>query len=119
MHKLLLSAALVCGLGFVAMTARAEDKEWTGVLIDNACGAKQADEAAAAKHPISCAKKPACAASGYQIMVGDKHVKFDDKGNELAKAYLEKAESTKVTIAGTMEGDMVKVTNIKAAEAKK
>ena len=94
------------------------EHDMTGVLIDNACAAKQADEAAAAKHPLSCCKKEGCAASGYQLMVGDKHYKFDDKGNEEAKAYLAKAETTKVTVTGTMDGETLKVKSIKAEEKK-
>src|SRR5262245_7788084 len=100
MNKLLLSAAFVLGFSFFALSLRAEDMkgqhDMTGVLIDNACGAKQATEADAAKHPVACCKKPGCEASGYQLMVGDKHYKFDDKGNEEAKKFLAKAESTKV-----------------------
>ena len=115
--KLGLAATVICAIGMFALSARADDS-WTGVLIDNHCAGDKS-EADAAKHPVSCAKKPACADSGYQLIVGDKHVKFDDKGNEQAKAYLEKAESTKVVVMGTMEGDMVKVTSIKAAEEKK
>jgi hypothetical protein len=118
--KLVLAAMFVGAFAMVALSIRAEDEHsMTGVLIDNACGAKQANEEAATKHPVSCAKKPACAASGYQLMVGDKHYKFDDKGNDQAKAYLEKAESTKVVVMGTMDGEMMKVTSIKAAEETK
>ena len=87
----------------------------TGVLIDNACGAKQADEASAAKHPLKCAMKDACAASGYQLIVGDKHYTLDDKGNEQAKAYLAHADSTRVTVEGKMNGEKMEVTSIKAA----
>src|SRR3954466_4703700 len=106
MRKFILIAVASMGLGMLALTTQAEDaKSWTGVLIDNHCGDKQADEAAASKHPASCAKKDSCAASGYQLMVGDKHVKFDEKGNEQAKKFLEKAESTKVTVEGSMDGD--------------
>jgi nitrite reductase/ring-hydroxylating ferredoxin subunit len=79
----------------------------TGVLIDNACGAKQKDEAAAAKHPMACSKKDSCAASGYQLVVGDKHYKLSDKGNDEAKAYLEKATSTHVTVEGKLDGDII------------
>jgi len=120
MNKLLL-AAMLCGLGVVALSTRAEDAKegtWTGVLIDNACGAKNADEAAAEKHPLACCKKPACEASGYQLVVGDKHIKFDDKGNERAKEYLSKAESTKVTVEGKLADEKLTVTSIKAAEKK-
>ena len=118
--KLVLAATVICAIGMFALAVRAaDDHEMTGVLIDNACGAKQADEAAASKHPVSCCKKPACEASGYQLMVGDKHYKFDDKGNEQAKAYLGDAKTTKVVVMGSMDGDMMKVTSIKAAEEKK
>jgi hypothetical protein len=117
--KILLVAVAACGLSVFGLTARAEDEKahaMTGVLIDNACGDKKADEADAEKHTAKCAMKDSCAASGYQLIVGDKHYKLDDKGNEQAKAYLEKAESTKVTIEGKMEGEKMEVTSIKAAE---
>jgi hypothetical protein len=120
--KLLFAAATVSGMAmFVqpAPAADAADHAMTGVLIDNACGAKQKDEAAAAKHPLACSKKDACADSGYQLVVGDKHYKLDDKGNAEAKTYLATAKSTKVTIDGSMDGDMMKVTSIKAAADKK
>ncbi len=116
-QKYLLAAIAVCSLCFLGVMARAsaEDHTMTGVLIDNACGAKQADEAAAAKHPMKCSMKDACANSGYQLIVGDKHYKLDDKGNEQAKAYLKTADSTHVTVAGKMNGDMMEVTSITAA----
>jgi hypothetical protein len=121
--KFLLTTVAATGLSFLPLTpARAADEQaghaMTGVLIDNACGAKQADEASAAKHPKACAMKEACAASGYQLMVGDKHYKLDDQGNAQAKAYLSKIDSTRVTIDGTMAGDTMQVTSIKPAEQK-
>jgi hypothetical protein len=119
MHALrnsLLTVCAVCGLCFfVARSTANEGHAMTGVLIDNACGAKVADETAAAKHPMKCSLKDACAASGYQLVVGDKHYKLDDKGNEQAKAYLAHADSNRVTIEGTMDGDTMNVTSIKAA----
>ena len=125
MKKLLLTAFAVSSIGLFGLTLRAADDmkgehAMTGVLIDNACGGKaeMKTEADAAKHPLSCAKKPGCAASGYQLVVGDKHYKLDDKGNEEAKTYLDKAETTHVTVMGTMDGDNVKVTSIKKAEEK-
>jgi hypothetical protein len=120
MRKILVTLGAISCLSLFAISIHAQAKEetWTGVLIDNACGDKQADEAAAAKHPIACCKKEACAASGYQLVVGSKHVKFTDKGNDVAKAYLEKGTTTKVVVMGTMAGDKVEPTSIKAAEAK-
>jgi hypothetical protein len=124
MNKFLLIALAAAGLTMVAYTTRAQDMkgehDMAGILIDNQCGAKQADEAAAAKHTVACCKKEACAASGYQLIVGDKHYKLDDKGIEQAKAYLAKADSTKVIVTGKMEGDdKIAVTAIKAAGEKK
>ena len=123
--KSVAAVMVLSGIGIFAPVAPAADADhakgghdhaMTGVLIDNQCGAKQADEKAAAKHPLACAKKEACAASGYQLVVGDKHYKLDDKGNEQAKAYLAKAASAHVTVEGEMNGEMMKVTSIKAAD---
>jgi len=126
MKRLVIASVALFALGLFALAVRAADDmagahSMTGVLIDNACGSKDTmkTEEDAAKHPISCAKKPACEASGYQLVVGDKHYKLDDKGNDEAKKYLSQADSTKVTVDGTMDGDMIKVTSIKAAEEKK
>jgi hypothetical protein len=118
---LILSVAATAALSFASFTARAADeaKPMTGTLIDNMCGEKKADEAAAASHKAACAKKDSCAASGYQLIVGDKHYKFDDKGNEQAKAYLKDNDGMKVTVEGKAEGDKLEVTSIKAAEEKK
>ena len=124
MNRLLIAIAATLALGLFSLSLRAADDmghSMTGVLIDNACGGKDEmkTEADAAKHPMSCAKKSACAASGYQLVVGDKHYKLDDAGNTKAKEYLQNAESTKVTVEGSMDGDTMKVTSIKAAEDKK
>lgn len=123
MQKLFLAAAVAMftlGLGLVSRQARAADGKggghaMTGVLIDNTCGAKQKDEAAAMKHAVKCSLKEACAASGYQLIVGDKHYQLTDKGNGKAKAYLEKAASNHVTIQGAMDGDKMDAASIKPA----
>jgi len=116
--KFALAAVTVSGMAMFAQPTPAADKAdhaMTGVLIDNMCGAKQKDEASAAKHPLACAKKDSCAESGYQLVVGDKHYKLDDKGNAEAKTYLATAKSTHVTVDGSMDGDTMKVASIKAA----
>ena len=114
--SLLIVAVAAAGLAFPTIV-RADDKPMTGTLIDNMCGEKKKDEAAAASHKAACAVK--CADSGYQLIVGDKHYKFDDKGNELAKAYLKENQDLKVSVEGKAEGDKIAVTSIKAAEEKK
>lgn len=123
MKKFILAAVAVAGLGFSTLAVRAAapaKDSWTGALVDNNCGAKQKDEAAALKHPVSCALKKSCSASGYQLIVGDKHYKLDDKGNEQAKAYLEKVKDkdtgAKVTVSGKVEGEKIEVSTIKEAE---
>jgi hypothetical protein len=121
MRKQILAAVAAVSLGFSALAVSAADEgSWTGALIDNHCGENQKDEAAAMKHPVSCALKDSCAASGYQLIVKDKHYKLDDKGSEQAKAYLEKVgdkdSGAKVTLTGKVEGDKIDVTSIKEAK---
>ena len=122
--KLALVGVASMAMTFTTRIARADDaasKPITGVLIDNMCGDKDAnkDETAAAKHKIGCAKK--CADSGFQVVIGDKHYKLDDAGNEKAKEYIkEKGAKTMVTIDGKMGDDKITdVQSIKPAEEKK
>jgi|SRR4051794_12067869 hypothetical protein len=110
MRKFLLTAAAVCGLCLGAVAVRAaddaKDKEIKGVLIDNACGAKQASEDTAANHPKACAMKEGCAKGGFAVMSGKKLIKLDDAGNEKAKEYLGvKENATKVIVVGTLSDD--------------
>ena len=123
MKKSLLAGVAVLSLSLFAgysYSADAKSEKVTGVLIDQACGGKQMSkddpEAAAAKHPAACAKKEACAKSGYAIITGKTMLKLDDAGAEKAKAYLEKSNVTKVTVEGTKDGDTLKVTSIEAAK---
>ena len=120
MRKFLLTAAAVCGLCVGAVAVRAadtgKDKEIKGVLIDNACGAKQDSEEKAANHPKACAMKEGCAKSGFAVMSGKKLIKLDDAGNEKAKEYLGvKENATKVIVTGTLsdDGKTIHVTDIK------
>jgi hypothetical protein len=111
-------AAACLGMFGSSSPVRAEDekpKTMTGTLIDNMCGDKKKDEASAANHKAACAKKDSCASGGYQLLVGDKHYKFDDAGNEKAKEYLKDNSNMKVTVEGKAEGEKIEVTSIKAA----
>jgi len=118
--------AVSATLLFVQFTRADDDKKTTtvtGILIDQHCGAKmmQKDdpEAAAAKHPKSCAINEDCAASGYAVISGKKMYKFDDAGNKLAKEYFEKNDSTHVGVYGTVSGDdQIAVTAINTAAEK-
>jgi len=122
MRKQLWIGVALVTLGLVGFVSKAIADETTvsGVLIDNACAAKFADkddpEAAAAGHPKSCAVKPKCAASGYCVISGKQLLKLDDKGNELAKAYLAKDDTTtKVTVKGTVTDGVLAATDIEPA----
>jgi hypothetical protein len=122
MKKSLLAGVAVLGLSLFAGYSYAADAEKiTGVLIDQKCGAKfvgkDDGEAGAAKHPASCAAKEACAKSGYFLISGKQGLKLDEAGVTKAKEYLAKdGASTKVTIEGTKDGDMLKVSSIEAAK---
>jgi hypothetical protein len=86
----------------------------TGVLIDAKCGANK-DETAAAKHPKACALK--CAKNGELTLVSGKDVlKLDADSKAKAVAYLEKNDSTKVTVEGTKKDDTLTITSIEAAK---
>ena len=110
MRRFLLTAAVACGLCVGGVAVRAADDAKTtevkGVLIDNACGAKQDSEEKAANHPKACAMKEGCAKSGFAVMSGKKLIKLDDAGNAKAKEYLAVAENaTKVVVTGTLSED--------------
>ena len=133
MRKFLMTAAVACGLCLAGYSVRADDAEKAadsskhvkGVLIDNACGAKQLGqdnpEKAAAGHKAACALK--CGADGgYAVISGKKLIKLDDAGNEKATAYLKKDNAdTKVVVVGTLsdDGKTIKVTEIKPAKEEK
>jgi hypothetical protein len=94
----------------------------SGVLIDQSCGAsmmKEANpEAAAAGHTKDCAMKPDCAASGYAVISGSQMLKFDDKGDQLAKDFLQKTtkmDNLRVNVQGYITGDSIAVTSLTPA----
>ena len=124
MRRILLTAAVACGLCF-GLSARAADKEVKGVLIDNNCAKPQLEkdnpEESAAKHPKACAMKEGCAKSGYSIISGKKQIKLDEASNEKAIAYLKgDGSDTKVVVMGTLsdDGKTITVTDIKADKKK-
>ena len=126
MRLFLAVLATTCVLSITAALSRADDKDSavsvTGILIDQACGAKMMDkddpEKAAADHPKSCAMKEACEKSGYAVIVGKKMWKFNAKGNTLAKDYLKKTDKTsdiRVKVDGVHKGDEIEVDAITVA----
>src|SRR4051812_42606245 len=107
----LASTVAFSGLGFSSLraaddSAKGEAQTVTGVLIDNHCGPEMKNEEEAATHRKQCATKKGCADAGYSVISGTKHLKLDDKGNQLAKEYLAAADNpTHVVVEGTVEGD--------------
>lgn len=107
--------------------AQMKSKDLTGYLSDVACATNgvAADGANLATHPekhtVACMKSPGCMASGYGILVkattGEyTFVKFDQKGNEMAKKLLEatkKTDNMKIKVQGIR---MIEVKNITELE---
>ena len=129
MRKFLIAAFAVSGIALAGANLRADDaakdkkdEGVAGILIDKKCGAGKNEEKAA-EHPASCALK--CADSGLGVVKGDKWIKFDEKGQKLAKEYLEKhkddKEATKVHVAGKLneKGDTIEVTAVHSQEEMK
>jgi hypothetical protein len=111
MKKTLLAAVVAFGL---VGGACAFGEAVSGVLIDSKCGDGKTEEQAA-KHPKACTIK--CEKSGYVVVSGKKSLKFDDKGNKLAKEYLAKEDNgTKVVIKGEVKGDEIAVESIEASK---
>jgi hypothetical protein len=71
----------------------------TGHIVDKACSAriskKDDVQAAAAGHTKGCALMENCAKSGYGVFADGKWVEFDEKGNAMAKAAIEKSSKDK------------------------
>ena len=127
MRRILIAAALACGLcvGLSARAADKKDKEIKGVVIDNACGAKQMSKAnpeeAAEGHPKSCALKCAKGGDGFSLISGKKMYKLDSASNEKVTDYLkEDTNATKVVVMGTLsdDGKTLTVNEIKGASDK-
>jgi hypothetical protein len=118
--KLILVILSALALAAVATARYQSNTTYSGVLMDVACGAKtpkNADPAGRAKgHTKSCALMEACEKSGYGVFVDGKFLKFDAKGNALAKSVLEastKDKDIEVTVTGSLDGDNIKVTDLK------
>jgi hypothetical protein len=83
-----------------------------GYLMDASCGAalsgKPTAEARAARHTKACALNEECAASGYGIMAEGKWVKFDARGDSLAKKA--------ITASRRERGHYFEVTGVMRAE---
>jgi hypothetical protein len=118
MKKSLFAGMLISGLLAGAAFA-ADNQKYTGVLIDTKCGAKpmKADnpEQAAAKHPKACCLK--CSKDGDMALISGKEMlTLDDASKTKAREFLEKHDSTKVTVEGKKEGDKLTISSIEEAK---
>ena len=99
----------------LALSAPIYAKEFKNVaLLDSHCAEKKDVAATPDGHSRSCMM--ACAKNGYGAMVNGKFVKFDAKGNELAKEALKnssKKDHLRATIDGEMKGDTLAVKSLK------
>jgi hypothetical protein len=85
---------------------------WKSVsLMDADCAGSKSDKADT--HTRSCALK--CADSGFGVVVDNKFVPLDAKGNELAKAALEKSDKKdhlRVTVEGELKDGVIQVSSL-------
>ena len=89
---------------FCAMSAMAAD--WTGYIVDSNCAGKKEDHGAADDH-AACAAR--CSKGGAAaVFVSDGKVyKISNQDKVVAHA------GHKVTLSGTMDGDTIKVEEVK------
>src|SRR5215510_16134827 len=100
----------LAALVITASTVSAHEKvKLSGYVVDLMCFAEHTKDAAdvakkaAAEHTRDCALMDECVKSGYGVYADGKWYPFDAKGNEMAKAMLEKTkkkDNIKVTVEG-------------------
>ncbi|MCG3159050.1 MAG: hypothetical protein JMDDDDMK_00026 [Acidobacteria bacterium] len=99
LKKFCFSLMAVMALSLVAMAQGNKSVTLTGNIVDKACSArvskKEDVQAAAAGHTKNCALMENCAKSGFGVFAGGKWTEFDEKGNAMAKAALEKSKKDK------------------------
>jgi hypothetical protein len=91
-----------------------------GYVLDAGCGAalagKPAGMARAARHTKACALDEECAAAGYGIFVDGKWVKFDARGDVLAKAAIRASKRERghfCEVRGSLQGERLAVVSLK------
>ena len=124
LKKFIFSLTAIMALSLVAM-AYDGDAKLEGVIVDKNCAtgkvAKQGGDlqTAAANESRGCILMESCRKSGLGVYSGGKYYEFDAKGNELAKAALEKSKKDKgatFKVAGKVTGDKVAVESITEVE---
>ena len=102
--------SLIAAVGLMTLAASAHDPvKLSSYLVDTVCAAdhvKDSAEAAtkfAAEHTKECGLMEECVKGGYGVFSDGKWYPFDDKGNQLAKAILDKTQKKdhiKITVEG-------------------
>ncbi|MGH9843103.1 MAG: hypothetical protein ACREEM_30565 [Blastocatellia bacterium] len=113
MRKFAYSLAALVVLSLIVLAQGQKSETLTGYIVDKACSArvlkKDNPQEAAAGESKACVLRDGCFKSGLGVFVAGKWTEFDENGNALAKAALEKSTKDK--------GAMFKVTG-KVAEGK-
>lgn len=93
--------------------------KWHGYVVDAMCAKnmmkKDNPMEKAAKHTKECALEDACASSGFGLFHEGKYYKFDESGDKMAKAAIEKSALEKglmFDVTGKMEGDKILVASL-------
>ncbi len=115
MRKALLGI-LVLALAAAAAAAGAADQVTVkGILMDKSCGVDMKMDAKT--HDKDCLQMDDCVKSGYGVVTPDgKFVVFDAKGNKDAAAWIKTTKqktNIQVTVTGTMDKNVLKVSEIK------
>lgn len=83
-------------------------------LMDAGCSTKAKAMTNPDAHTRSCMMQ--CAKNGYGVVLNGKFVKFDEKGNELAKAAFKnssKKDHLRATVDGEMKDGVLHVSSLK------
>jgi hypothetical protein len=124
LKKFIFSLTAIMALSLVAL-AYDGDSTLEGVIVDKNCATgkvpKQGGDlqTAAANESKGCILMPSCVNSGLGVYSGGKYYLFDAKGNELAKAALEKSKKdkgAKFKVTGKVTGDKMAVESITEVE---
>jgi hypothetical protein len=139
MKRFISVLALVCfvavfGFAQDANTEKKEEKKeamksegkWHGYVVDAMCakGMMKKDNPMekAAKHTKECALEEGCAASGFGLFYDGKYYKFDEAGDKMAKAAIEKSTHEKglmFDVTGKMEGEKITVASLSEMKVEK
>src|SRR5262245_40656624 len=124
LKKFIFSLTAIMALILVAL-AYDGDATLEGVIVDKNCATgkvpKQGGDVqtAAANESKGCILMASCVNSGLGVYSGGKYYLFDAKGNELAKAALEKSKKdkgAKFKVTGKVTGDKMAVESITELE---